>query len=450
MKKYLLFILCISFLKVQAQTISSTGSMSSPREAHELQTLNNGNLIVFGGDNGDFLNLIAYKTAEIYNASTGTWSATGSMAEFRQAHASAILPSQKIIAIGGADKDYNYSKTCEIYDAASGTWSNTGSMSIERLNHDAIVLNNGKVLVGGGASSLVCELYDETTGIWTTTGSFNLSHGQGLSFVKLSDGKILVTSGEGTGTGKGELYDPVTETWTLIAPAMTATRQYHHSILLNNGNVLISGGCCTGYNTAEIYNPVANTFTVTGPLQEGRSDCPTILLKNGNVLVYGIGDFFNPFNTKKIEVYSPSTNTWSSQTYTGVGVYGYTAKRLANGKILIAGGINTTGNGSSSTCILINDLTVTTSTVASENKLSMTVYPNPSNSFIHFKINDLSILPDDDLQLKLISMTGEVIFNKSITNFELAIDVNILPKSLYTYQILSDQKVLYTGKIIIE
>ena len=87
-------------------------------------------------------------------------------------------------------------------------------------------------------------------------------------------------------------------------------------------------------------------FTPTASMQEARLQHTATLLKNGTVLVTGgshTDAFGNPITTNSAEIYSPRTGTWR---YTGVGQqttmttsrFLHTATKLADGRVLLAGG----------------------------------------------------------------------------------------------------------------
>ena len=85
-------------------------------------------------------------SAELYDPTTGTWSATGSLTTARESHTATLLPNGKVLVAGGI--------TCaiasaEVYHPASGSWR-CWQPRHRTLCHTATLLPNGKVLVAGG------------------------------------------------------------------------------------------------------------------------------------------------------------------------------------------------------------------------------------------------------------------------------------------------------------
>src|SRR5262249_9648647 len=60
------------------------------------------------------------------------WTTTGSMAMARELHAAAVLASGRVLVVGGTQLGVSIS-TAELYDPSSGTFAATGSMATGRL-----------------------------------------------------------------------------------------------------------------------------------------------------------------------------------------------------------------------------------------------------------------------------------------------------------------------------
>ena len=83
------------------------------------------------------------------------------MTDSRYLHTASVLPNGKVLVAGGS-LSASWRST-ELYDPATGTWTPTGNMTAIRSEHTASVLPNGKVLVAGGLSlggGRTAELYD--------------------------------------------------------------------------------------------------------------------------------------------------------------------------------------------------------------------------------------------------------------------------------------------------
>src|SRR6266498_2180495 len=88
----------------------------------------------------------------------------GSLATARYYHTATLLPSHKVLVVGGIGTDY-FAST-ELYDPVTNAWSIAGSLATGRFTHTATLLPSGKVLVTGGYTSVPLdstELYDPTT-----------------------------------------------------------------------------------------------------------------------------------------------------------------------------------------------------------------------------------------------------------------------------------------------
>jgi len=154
-----------------------TGSMTSARYDHTTTLLNDGNALVAGGDHnsGDLA------SAELYDATTGTFTATGSMISARYGHTATLLNDGNVLVAGGVDPSTSngYLASAELYDATTGTFTATGSMTSVRDEDTATLLNDGNVLVAGGykpdgsSSVASAELY--LPGTLTPTGLVSIT-----------------------------------------------------------------------------------------------------------------------------------------------------------------------------------------------------------------------------------------------------------------------------------
>ena len=93
-----------------------TGSMASARREHNATLLNNGNVLITGGDT-------AYSgTAELYNPGAGSFGATSSMTTGRYEHTATLLNNGTVLIAGGQGGS-GYLATAALYDTATGTFA---------------------------------------------------------------------------------------------------------------------------------------------------------------------------------------------------------------------------------------------------------------------------------------------------------------------------------------
>jgi hypothetical protein len=159
----------------------------------------------------------------LYNPSTGTWTATARDLIF--AHAPlALLPNGDVFAAGTMQGD-------SIYNPSTNQWTNFApppcTTTRQSCEGGGALLATGKVLVAGGITQVPGQPYptDETNGLaalldpstltWTTTASMKESR-VGETVTVLLNGQVLFAGGETFDKSRGaltpiadaELYKP--------------------------------------------------------------------------------------------------------------------------------------------------------------------------------------------------------------------------------------------------
>jgi hypothetical protein len=131
--------------------------MNNARVFHTLTPLPNNKVLAAGGErciNPYVGNCKTLSSAEVYDASTGTWTRTADLHSARLGHTATRLASTVLVNGGGF---YQPLASAELYNATTGTWSVTGTMNEARSGNTATRLASGQVLVAGPDAS--AELY---------------------------------------------------------------------------------------------------------------------------------------------------------------------------------------------------------------------------------------------------------------------------------------------------
>jgi N-acetylneuraminic acid mutarotase len=335
-----------AFLTVQpCASLESASSLLTARHHHTATLLPNGKVLVVGGvgTSGDLA------SAELYDPTSGRWTATGSLATARSAHSATLLPNGKLLVTGGSSSS-GLLASAELYDPASGTWSATGNLNVTRFHHTATLLSNGKVLVAAGIENngtflASTELYDPVSGTWSFTGSLATAR-QDPTATLLPSGKVLIAGGAGSSAeifSGAELYDPASGTWSATG-SLSVPRLRHTSILLPNGKVLIAGGQSSSGAVvdAELYDPGSGTWSGTGSLVTARYVHTATLLPNGKVIVAAGGG--SDGWVASLELYDPENGSWNVVDRLATARVYHTATLLPNGKMLVAAGADGGGD----------------------------------------------------------------------------------------------------------
>ncbi len=289
--------------------------LSSERGDAVAAVLRSGQVLIAGGQDRSGV----LSSAELFDPTDNTFTKLqgtgGETAEVRQGAVAATLPDGDVLIAGGSNyKTPTYLSTAELFDPADDTFTKLegpgSEMTVAREHAVAAALPDGDVLIAGGSAMVElfpaffvpevvpsAELFDPTNDTFTKlegSGSELTEARWGAVAATLQDGEVLITGGREQGSA--ELYNPTDDTFTKLegpGSSLVVPRQGAAAAVLPDGQVLIVGGLhgVANQGVAELYNPSSGTFTklegAGSELSEVREFATASTLPDGRVLVAG-------------------------------------------------------------------------------------------------------------------------------------------------------------------
>ena len=246
----------------------ATGTMKHARASHTATLLPDGSVLVAGGGAGASSAGIE-GSAEVYVPAKGTWTTTGDLHDPRTLQSAILLNDGKVLVAGGQSPQDTALASAELYDSTGRSWAVTAPMATGRAGHVDALLPDGRVLVAGGVSGgftgnltpgeilSATELYDPSARAWRPRGAWRRGASAFVA-ASLAGGRVLVAAGDTLGNGpltSAELFDPAGGSWTGAAD-MIEGRAGQSAASLSDGRVLVVGGegpRGVGLRTAELY-----------------------------------------------------------------------------------------------------------------------------------------------------------------------------------------------------
>jgi len=343
-------------------TSETLAGLTALRAYHSATLLLDGRIFVVGGsrsEDGAFLS-----SAEVCDVATGACAATASMRTAREKHSASLLPDGRVLVVGGSNGD-GWLKDAEIYDPETDQWRTTNPPGPHGANHVALALSDGRIFVAGACMEGATEpagnaasVFDPTTNAWSKAapmGQARCGHLAGL----LPDGRVLVAGGTDgqQALSSSEIYDPAANSWTLSGE-MTMGRAFAASVGLADGRVLVAGGV-SGDQTleaVEAFDAEAGTWQAHASLPSPRAAPTLTRLPDGRALLTGgersRGEWTETTYLADAMVYDPAADAWGVAGKLAVARAAHTATLLADGRVFVAGGLETPDRAINTTEVL--------------------------------------------------------------------------------------------------
>lgn len=240
--------------------------------------------------------------------------------------------------------------------------------------HAVTHLGDNRMLACGGRTSLKsssaeCAYLYLNAGAWTWVADAAMpSQRFGHAMVTLYDGRVLAIGGGQANAGAAtratvpnvDGYSPAPSPgqgmWQPQSP-LSEAREYFGTAVLADGHVVVAGGLkskgpfadpdIATLNTVEVFHPGSRDWTALAPMNEARARFTLSRLADGRLLAAGgvncggspTCKFGGATALSSAEVYDPATNTWTPVSM-GTARGDHTATLLRNGRVLVAGGFN--------------------------------------------------------------------------------------------------------------
>lgn len=222
--------------------------LSAPRNSASVVALRDGRVLIAGGYDGEK----AVVSAEIFDPRTGALTRTADLGEARSGATATLLPDGRVLIAGGGTGEAEGRvalASTEIYDPSTGRFSAAAPLLQRRYKHGAVALPGGDVLVLGGSDERdyggkldVVERFDVRLGRWVKAGRLAQPH------FKLADASVLLDSGlvlVAGGFERPELFDPASGTSRLLEESLDGRWNYLTAARIPGG-VFLAGGYSEG------------------------------------------------------------------------------------------------------------------------------------------------------------------------------------------------------------
>ncbi|HEU4636558.1 MAG TPA: kelch repeat-containing protein [Edaphobacter sp.] len=189
--------------------------MKTGRWLHTMTRLNDGRVLVVGGRSNNCTgrcDVFSLSTAELYDPVTNTFRSTGSLHISRYNHTATLLDDGRVLILGGESTEDLGTGTdqvadIEIYDPVTESFSRAGMLHSGRGSHTATVLNDRRILLAGGERisgipTTSTEIYDPHKQTSVDGPDLIEHHVRAQAFRNSMTGDVIVLAGSNS-------YQPV-------------------------------------------------------------------------------------------------------------------------------------------------------------------------------------------------------------------------------------------------
>jgi hypothetical protein len=268
--------------------------------------------------------------------------ASGTMNAARFNHTATVLIDGTVLFAGGGTTS-SALETTEIYNPSSRTFSPGTNMNARRTQHTATLLHNGDVLLTGGEGS-----FDTSIDIYDYTAS---------SFVAASSLPTMVDGRNGHKAAQMEYYEGFAR-FTNGSATVTGILTSWNTDWVAVGDLIVNNDTNVPYEITAVNSDTSLTIQklqydnlgakVTGTAYtEASTTFVDYTILHRDVFIVGgsrQSNSANPFviatEWLDVDVTTPASSTFAATTAeTAVGRYGHTLIPLADGRMVIVGGV---------------------------------------------------------------------------------------------------------------